>query len=142
LKEKYWFADEARVIAEDLRLPIYATRGTADILRKLGIACTEVEKRPDTSLTAMELIDTGVVDLVINIPREYDQLGRPDGYLIRRHAVDSGVPLITDLQLARALVEAMRCRRHVSITAWQDFVEPRGRPSGSNLRWTIQASPS
>jgi carbamoyl-phosphate synthase large subunit len=124
LEDKYWFADEARVIAEDLQLPIYATRGTADMLMELGIACTEVEKKPDSGLTAMELIDNGVVDLVINIPREYDHLGRPDGYFIRRHAVDSGVPLITDLQLARALVEAMRCRRpeELRITAWQDLV--------------------
>ena len=139
LEDKYWFADEARVIAEDLRLAIYATRGTADMLRKLGIACTEVEKQPGTDLTAMELIDTGVVDLVINIPREYDQLGRPDGYLIRRHAVDSGVPLITDLQLARALVEAMRCRRpdELRIAAWQDFVQTTGQSEEQRgLRWT------
>ena len=33
------------------------------------------------------LIDQGKVDLVINIPREFDQHGRPDGYQIRRRAV-------------------------------------------------------
>ena len=33
-----------RVIAEELQLPIYATRGTAEILAGLGIACTTVEK--------------------------------------------------------------------------------------------------
>ena len=60
----------------------------------------------------MQMIDDGEIDLVINIPREYDQLGRPDGYLIRRRAVEAEVPLITDLQLARALIEALRLARH------------------------------
>lgn len=124
VEDKYSFADEARVIADELRLAIYATRGTADMLQKLGVACREVEKQPGNGLSAMELIDAGEVDLVINVPREYDQLGRPDGYLIRRQAVDCGVPLITDLQLARAVVEAMRYRSpdSLNVVAWQELV--------------------
>lgn len=60
----------------------------------------------------------------INIPREYDEFGRPDGYLIRRHAIDHGVPLVTDLQLARALVEALRWRApsSLAVLAWNDYV--------------------
>ncbi len=65
-------------------------------------------KKPDNDLTALDLIGAGDVDLVISIPRDDDQHGRPDGYLIRRCAVDAGVPLITDLQLARAVIEALR----------------------------------
>jgi carbamoyl-phosphate synthase large subunit len=74
----------------------------------------------------MDLIDAGLVDLVINIPRAYDQLGRPDGYLIRRQAVDAGVSLITDLQLARAVVEALRAKNGevMSVAALQDFMQP------------------
>jgi hypothetical protein len=41
----------------------------------------------------MGAIDQGLVDLVINIPIEYDEFGRPDGYHIRRRAVDAGIPL-------------------------------------------------
>ena len=65
------------------------------------------------------------MDLVINIPREYDRYGRPDGYWIRRCAVDAGVPLITDLQLARAVIEALRCRKSQSLNvlAWGEYVE-------------------
>ncbi len=71
------------------------------------------------------MIDEEEIDLIINIPREYDQLGRPDGYLIRRRAVEAGVPLVTDLQLARALIEALRRRRmaDLSVLAWQDYME-------------------
>ena len=50
--------------------------------------------------------------------------GRPDGYLIRRRAVDAGIPLITDLQLARAIIEALRWRRPESlqVVAWNDYL--------------------
>jgi hypothetical protein len=48
----------------------------------------------------------GSIDRVINIPIEYDEVGRPDGYHIRCRAVDAGIPLITDLQRAQAIIEA------------------------------------
>jgi carbamoyl-phosphate synthase large subunit len=122
--DKYWFAGEARVIADDLKLPIYATAGTAEMLAEVGIACTAVEKRRAAGPNAIDLIEMGEVDLVINVPREYDELGRPDGLLIRRAAVDAGVPLITDLQLARAVIEALRVKKpgDLRVLAWQDFL--------------------
>jgi carbamoyl-phosphate synthase large subunit len=113
--DKYWFADEARIIVDELQLPIYATRGTAEILAKLEIPCTAVEKNSDADASALDIIDRGLVDFVINIPRDYDQYGRPDGYLIRRKAVDLGVPLVTDLQLARAIIETLRWRKPSSL---------------------------
>lgn len=124
LQDKYWFSDEAAVIANELKLPIFATEGTAEALEAIGIACTRVSKNFGDGTSAMELIHAGRADLVINIPREFDDLGRPDGYLIRRQAVEAGIPLVTDLQLARALVEALRSRRpqDLAVTAWQDYV--------------------
>ena len=122
--DKYWFCDEARVIAKELKLPIFATVGTADMLAEEDIPCTAVGKRSDEDQTAMDLIDEAKVDLVINIPREFDQYGRPDGYLIRRRAVDQGVPLITDLQLARAVIEALRWigPDDLQVVAWNDYL--------------------
>ncbi|TAK55117.1 MAG: carbamoyl-phosphate synthase (glutamine-hydrolyzing) large subunit [Gammaproteobacteria bacterium] len=124
--DKYWFADEARLIHEELQLPIYATDGTAEALRTLGIPSTVVAKGPGDGTSAMELIDAGAIDLVVNVPREYDEQGRPDGYLIRRHAVDTGTPLLTDLQLARAVIEALWRKRpeELQVRAWQDYVRP------------------
>lgn len=122
--DKYWFADEARIIVDELQLPIYATRGTAEILAELGIPCTAVEKRSETGTSGVDVIEVGLVDFVINVTREYDQYGRPDGYWIRRQAVDLGVPLVTDLQLARAIVEALRRRKPSSlgVLALEDYV--------------------
>ncbi len=123
LADKFWFADEARVIVDDLKLPLYATPGTAEMLQEQGIPCTAVTKS-EADGTAVALLDNEVVDLVINVPREYDQQGRPDGFAIRRRAVETGVPLFTDLQLARAVIEALRQRRDIPfrVRAWNEYV--------------------
>ena len=122
-KDKYAFADEVRVITDDLLLPIYATPGTADALFELGIPCTRLEKGEGGD-HAVRAIDEGKVDLVINIPIGYDEQGRPDGYMIRRRAVDAGIPLLTDLKLARAVIEALRHKKRddLKTLAYDEFL--------------------
>ena len=129
--EKFAFSDEAFVIRDELKLPIFATAGTADALLDLGINATRVGKSPDGADSATELIAAGRVDLVINIPRQYDRQGRPDGYWIRRAAIDQGVPLLTDLHLAKAVVESLRCTRGTDL-------EPRGMDEYVKL---VQSNP-
>jgi carbamoyl-phosphate synthase large subunit len=65
--------------------------------------------------------------LVINIPIEYDGQGRPDGYHIRRRAVDAGIPLITDLQRAQSVIEALRHRKvkDLAILSWDEYAARR-----------------
>ena len=123
LPDKYGFVEEARVITEELQLPVYATPGTAEMLVGLDIDCIAVKKTEGTG-SAIGLIESKAVDLVINVPREFDEFGRPDGYMIRRCAVDHNVPLITDLQLARAVVEALRQKRPEDLKAisWNQYV--------------------
>ena len=60
-------------------------------------------------------------------PFEYDELGRPDGYHIRRRAVDAGIPLITDLQRAQAIIEALRHRKVKDwpILSWDEYAARR-----------------
>jgi carbamoyl-phosphate synthase large subunit len=124
IADKYSFADEIRLIVDEIGLPVYATKGTAERLIEVGVDCIPVEKEPGEGASAFDVIDDGRVDLVINIPREYDEQGRPDGYLIRRRAVDAGIPLITDLKLAGAVVEALRSKRphELGVVAWGDYI--------------------
>jgi carbamoyl-phosphate synthase large subunit len=132
IADKYSFADEAKLIIDELGLPVYATRGTAERLIEVGVDCISVEKAPGEGMSAFDVIDDGRVDLVINIPIEYDEEGRPDGYQIRRRAVDAGIPLITDLKLAGAVVEALRSKRphELGIVALGDYIERRIVPLG------------
>jgi carbamoyl-phosphate synthase large subunit len=127
--EKFSFADEALVIRDELGLPIYATAGTARMLRDIGIECEVLGKGADDENGAVRAIERGKIDLVVNLPVEYDQEGRPDGYAIRRAAIDAGIALFTDLQLARAVVEMLRQTggRLGPLKAVTDFVNPAGR---------------
>ena len=105
--DKYRFQDEAQLLAS-MKLPLFATSGTASMLREDGIQCEVLARSAEeVGRSAREVIEKGLVDLVINIPRTFDESGRPDGYEIRRAAVNLGVPLITDIDLARAFVQAV-----------------------------------
>ena len=124
-------------MSEVLGLKIYATSGTNRVLRESGIESTEVarvrsEQRPLGSgfdfpapISALDLIDRGEVDLVVNVPVAYDPEGRPDGYLVRRRAVDRGVQLITDPSLARHVVTALvrNQENNLHARAWNDFLK-------------------
>lgn len=135
LEDKYWFAEEARAINEKLGLKLYATSGTAGMLESLDIPCTVVGKGEDDQSELYQLLEDGSIDLVINVPREYDRQGRPDGYMIRRMAIDSGVSLFTDRQLARALVEALLARTPESL-GHKALGEHGGEPHFASLEIT------
>ena len=86
----------------------YATEGTAEFLIKSGLTCTIVNwPLSGESPTAVDLIREGKIDLVINIPKSDQKSELTNGYMIRRAAVDFGVPLITNLQIAQRLSEAL-----------------------------------
>ena len=124
LADKYRFVEHANILA-GLGLTLYATPGTAELLSKQGLAVTAVGK-VDTPLTPMaqDVLDRGEVDLVINIPIAYDADGRPDGYIIRRRAADLGIPLITNLQLAMSVVEALGqyTAQTLPVQPWSEYV--------------------
>ena len=58
--EKYAFVDEARALVEELKLPLYATEGTAQMLDAVGVSCTSIPKKPDDG-GAIAAIDEGAV---------------------------------------------------------------------------------
>ncbi|MGI9335018.1 MAG: carbamoyl phosphate synthase large subunit, partial [Gammaproteobacteria bacterium] len=129
-EDKFWFSDDAHVIREKLKLPIYATEGTARMLESIGIDCIVVNKH----VGDISVIDHGEVDLVINVPKAYDDQGRPDGFHIRRRAVDAGIPLITDRKMAGAIIEALRWidPHSLQARAWDDYT--LARPSALERR--------
>ncbi|MCP3958055.1 MAG: carbamoyl-phosphate synthase (glutamine-hydrolyzing) large subunit [bacterium] len=102
----------------------YGTRGTAAFMRDNGIPVTEVHwPLEETSPTAVDLIRDGEVDLVVNIPKDATEEELRNDYMIRRAAVDCGVPLITNLQLAQGMVQAL-CRKSLEdleVKSWQEY---------------------
>jgi carbamoyl-phosphate synthase large subunit len=87
---------------------VYATEGTAAMIERGGMPVQMVTKRIGKgSPDMLDVILQGTVDGVINSPgpAEKDVL---DGFQIRRAAVERGIPCITSIDTARAVVEAMR----------------------------------
>lgn len=104
---------------------LLATSGTAEVLRRNGIAATVVRKHsqgpgPDGERTIVQLIHDGDVDLIVNTP--YGTGGRLDGYDIRTAAVARGVPCLTTVQALAAAVQGIEAltRGEVGVRSLQE----------------------
>jgi carbamoyl-phosphate synthase large subunit len=97
-----------------LGFQIAATDGTADHFEAAGIpVATRVAKLSKGSsgekgTTAVDLLDAGKIDLVVNCPRGRGP--RADGDYIRRAAATNRVPLLTTSSAAVAAAEGIRER--------------------------------
>ena len=98
----------------DLGYEIVATGGTADVLRRNGIASTTVRKisqegtgSDDASI--VDLINNGEIDMIFNTPSGGQARG--DGYEIRAAAVSNGRPCITTVAEFNVAVQAMEALR-------------------------------
>ncbi len=112
LQDKYWFADEARVIAEQLGLPIFATPGTAEALRSARHRQHQPgQGRPPTARAPSTPSRTAASISSSTCRASTTSWGGRTGTGSRRRAVDAGIPLLTDLQLARAVIEALRRKK-------------------------------
>ena len=60
----------------------------------------------DAHPNTVEYIRNGLIDLVVNIPKNLTQGELKNDYSIRRNAIDFNVPLITNARLAEAFITA------------------------------------
>jgi carbamoyl-phosphate synthase large subunit len=110
----------------DLGFEILATSGTAEVLRRNGVACTVVRKHYEGSTEAepniVDVILNGGVDMVINTP--YGNSGpRVDGYEIRTAAVSRDIPCVTTVQGAAAAVHGIEAliRGDIGVKSLQEL---------------------
>jgi carbamoyl-phosphate synthase large subunit len=104
---------------------IYATGGTAAYLKKHGLEVGLVGKLQEGSQEIVELIKNGKLGLVINtITRGKQPLS--DGFIIRRAAVDHGVPCLTSLDTAGAILQVLESRGPVLVPL-QSYIPKGGR---------------
>ncbi|MGB3770293.1 MAG: carbamoyl-phosphate synthase large subunit [Rhodococcus sp. (in: high G+C Gram-positive bacteria)] len=110
----------------DLGFRILATEGTAEMLRRNGIASDVVRKHSDVleegERTVVDLIRDGEVDMVFNTP--FGNSGpRVDGYEIRSAAVARNIPCITTVQGAAAAVQGIEAsiRGDIGVQSLQDL---------------------
>src|SRR5213594_3484537 len=86
---------------------LVATRGTAALVRSLGIDVREVGKLAEGNDEILKLIRSGRCAAVVNTPTLGKTVDR-DGFLIRRAAVEARVPCLTSLYTAIAVLTALR----------------------------------
>ena len=107
---------------------IYATEGTAKFLNDHGVEAHKVcwpDEEASGESNILEMISNHVFDLIVNIPKNHSKRELTNGYRIRRGAIDHNIPLITNVRLAKAFIDAF-CEMKLSdikIKSWQEYDE-------------------
>ncbi|MBL4952617.1 carbamoyl-phosphate synthase large subunit [Neobacillus sp. YIM B02564] len=94
----------ARFSANGYRL--MATKGTAAFLQAAGLPVKSVEKIGSEGKTLIDVIHNGEAHFIINTLTKGKQPER-DGFRIRREAVENGVPCLTSLDTAEAILKVI-----------------------------------
>jgi carbamoyl-phosphate synthase large subunit len=123
IESKIEFLESARKLQE-LGLQFYATPGTARFMQGNGVQVTELhwplsERKPNI----LDYLTGRKIDLVINIPKNYQEEELTNDYLIRRKAVDFAIPLFTNIQLARRFADAVckKSLKDLQIKSWNEY---------------------
>lgn len=103
---------------------LFATFGTHNFLKLNGIDSTPLHwpdenKKPNT----LDYLSSGMIDLVINIPKDLSTTELSNDYTIRRSAVDYNIPLITNARLASAFLIAVATIdvEDIGIKGWGEY---------------------
>ncbi|MCZ0755501.1 carbamoyl-phosphate synthase large subunit [Anoxybacillus sp. J5B_2022] len=85
---------------------LLATNGTAETLRAANIPVTVVNKIHSESPNILDVIRQGKAQVVINTLTKGKQ-PESDGFRIRREAVENGIPCLTSLDTAKAMLQVI-----------------------------------
>lgn len=127
-KNKLKFVECARYLIQ-MGIPLYATEGTAAYLRERGFAVTLLpwpspaswepkssERNREKSSTDTDqeeshdvlwAIKTGLVDFVVNLPKNHNKEELTNGARIRQAAVNFNCSLITDMEKAISYIKSL-----------------------------------
>jgi carbamoyl-phosphate synthase large subunit len=103
---------------------VYATGGTAKFFNDNGVDATPVNW-PDEEgeNNVMDMIAAHQFSLIINVPKNHTKRELTNGYRIRRGAIDHNTPLMTNVRLAKAYIEAFTAlsEQDIKIKSWQEY---------------------
>jgi carbamoyl-phosphate synthase large subunit len=124
--DKFGVVDVARRLAR-LGFRLLATRGTAEFLRRGGVAVSTVAKCKEGSPNVLDLVDRGEIQLLIDTSLWGSEI--PGGRLLRARALQRRVPYCSRLSIARAMVGAIERQQNWepgvrSLQAWAQPYPP------------------
>ncbi len=107
-----------------LGFSLFATENTHEFFKTRDIPSVMLHKVSEPrSPNIREYLESQRIDFVINIPL-HEGGEQTDGYFIRRLATDRGIPLLTNVQLAKRVIEAIAQEKPDSLPslAWPDVL--------------------
>ncbi len=114
-------------ILKSLGFSFFATSRTHEFLSSRNIPSVLLYKVSEPrSPNIKEYLENRRVDFVINIPTHSSNAEKTDGYFIRRTTIDRGIPLVTNVQLAKRIIEALELQKTdpaMPLLAWPDILE-------------------
>jgi carbamoyl-phosphate synthase large subunit len=124
-----------------LALKISATEDTGAFLAARGIRGVRILHKvsePDRHPNVMEALDRGEIDLLLNVPlsltQEKFERMLEDEYILRRRAIELGVPLFTSLEGFAAYVEGVAWLEDHPLTVEPLYGSPEpGRAAGAAM---------
>ncbi len=123
IESKSELLEPARQLVK-LGIQFYATPGTSKFMKANGIPVETIEwPLSGNTSNSVDMIKSGKIDLVINIPKNFQAEELTNDYIIRRTAVDYKIPLITNRQLAMRLAEALSNKNpfNLAIKSWDEY---------------------
>jgi len=122
-KNKAELLEELNVL-KNMGLKFFGTKGTADFYNSNGMEI-EILLRPYEKIepNILSYLESGKIDLVINIPKSAEKVELDNDYLIRRKAIDLNIPLITNIQFAKRFIKALKRYKtsDLSIKSWDEY---------------------
>ncbi|MDE7366885.1 MAG: carbamoyl-phosphate synthase large subunit [Lachnospiraceae bacterium] len=85
---------------------IHSTKSTARVLNENGVEAQVINKVEEPSPNLLDLILSHEIDLIIDTPSQGVEHSK-DGFVIRRHAIETGVYCLTSLDTANALLTSL-----------------------------------
>ncbi len=129
-------ADLAKRYSE-LGFSIYATRGTANIISRVGIPVTVVDKIHEGEENTITLLESGKINYVISTSSK-GRLPSRDSVKIRRKTVERSIPCLTSIDTANALAQSLKSKYTEGTIELIDIT--RMRSERIKLRFTKMAS--
>jgi carbamoyl-phosphate synthase large subunit len=106
---------------------LYATANTHEFLKSRDVPSLMLHKVAEPrSPNIKEYLESQRIELVVNIP-QHEAQEQTDGYFIRRLATDRGIPLITNVQLFKRIVEAIEQEKVEDLPglSWPQLLDQR-----------------
>ena len=100
--------NEVAIALKNLNIPIYATEGSADHLQKLGVECIKIAQKEIDGDFLMDLFQNKKIDMVVNIPKNKQDVEKFNNRKIRQLASSTQCSLMTDVEKAVELFKSFQ----------------------------------